>query len=197
MLTEKLVGHLQEAHAMETEITQVLHQQIALMDAHPEVQAKLTQHLAETELQRKRMAQRLAAYEHNPSMIKGAASMVLGNVVGLRGAMRGDLLSANLQDDYVTEHMEIATYTRLIAVARACGDEETVKVAQLSLNEEIAMAEWLFARLPIAAYADLQAQGEEIPQDMLADARVGPSMRVTFDPLKDVQEARHASHQQE
>jgi ferritin-like metal-binding protein YciE len=195
-LKDKLIGYIQDAYAMENEIAQVLQRQIDVSGKHPEIQAKLTQHLAETELQRKRMEQRLAAYDTTPSMVKGAASAIMGNVVGLTGALRGDMLTRNMRDDYVTEHLEIAAYTLLITTARACGDEETARQAELSLREEVAMADWIFQHLPITLVADLQDQGVEIPRSAIDDAR-GPSMRVTFEPLKDVQAMRHAARDKE
>lgn len=191
---QTLIRFIDDAYQMENQIAQVLQRQIDLTGDHPEVQSRLTQHLAETELQRKRMQQRLEAYHTSPSRLKEAASAVMGNMVGLTGAMRPEMLSRNLRDDYVTEHMEISTYTLLIAAARAFGDDETVRMAEMSLKEEIAMAEWIFARLEVACYADLEKEGIRIADRFVKEAKAGPSLRVTFEPLKDVQDARAAQH---
>lgn len=181
-LKARLIAGIQEAYAMENEIAQVLQRQIDISGDHPEVQSKLTQHLAETELQRKRMVQRLEAYDVSPSLLKGAASLVAGNVVGLQGALKPEPLSGNMRDDYMTEHMEIATYASLIAVARAYGDEDTIKAAEASMKEEIAMADWIIQHLEVAVYADLQQKGVEIPEAAVTAART-PSFRVMFEPI--------------
>lgn len=195
-LEDKLIGYIQDAYAMENEIAQVLQRQIDASGAHPEVQAKLTQHLAETELQRKRMEQRLAAYGTTPSMVKGAASAIMGHLAGLTGALRGDMLTRNMRDDYVTEHLEVAAYTLLVSTARACGDAETARLAELSLREEVAMADWIFRHLPIALFADLRDQGVEVPRGAIDEAH-RPAVRVTFEPLEDVQDKRHAARGKE
>lgn len=195
-LKDKLIGYIQDAYAMEDEIVRVLRRQIEALEAHPEVQARLTQHLAETELQRKRMAQRLAAYDTAPSTFQAATSAIAGTAIGLAGSLRPDMLARNLLDDYVTEHHEIAAYTMLMAMARACDDEETARQAEQSLQEEVRMADWLFRRLPIALFADLQGQGVAVPKGAIDEAK-GPSVRVTFDPLEDVQARRHAARGKE
>ena len=44
---------------------------------------------------------------------------------------------------YTFEHMEIASYRILIAAAEQAGDQETKRVCESILQQEIAMAEWL------------------------------------------------------
>jgi ferritin-like metal-binding protein YciE len=51
--------------------------------------------------------------------------------------MKGSLAS------YTFEHMEIASYTILIAAAEAAGETEVARVCEQNLREEEAMAEWL------------------------------------------------------
>ena len=56
----------------------------------------------------------------------------------VKGAMSG----------YVFENLEIASYTVLIATAKAAGDAETRKICEQILLQEQAMADWLKAHLP-------------------------------------------------
>jgi ferritin-like metal-binding protein YciE len=194
LFQQMLIQFIQDAYAMENEIAQTLHRQVDGMGDHPHIRAMLVQHLAETELQRKRMAQRLEAYGEMPSAVKGAPSEVLGNITDPAGALRPEWLSRTLRDDYVTEHLEIASYSLLIAAARAYGDDETVRVAELSLKEEIGMASRISARLEAACFMDLQKQGVAVSERFIKAAMAAPSLRVTFEPLKDVQYARSIHH---
>lgn len=49
---------------------------------------------------------------------------------------------------YTFEHMEIASYTILIAAANSVGEAEIARVCEQNLREEEAMAEWLESNLP-------------------------------------------------
>ncbi|TIS83017.1 MAG: DUF892 family protein, partial [Mesorhizobium sp.] len=49
---------------------------------------------------------------------------------------------------YTFEHMEIASYTILMAAAEAVGEAEIARVCEQNLREEEAMAEWLKDNLP-------------------------------------------------
>ncbi|GAC1454865.1 MAG: hypothetical protein PVSMB4_15430 [Ktedonobacterales bacterium] len=163
-LQEKLVKYIEDAYALETQIVETLQKHVEQAQDFPNVQAKIRQHLAETEQHRQRMADRLAAYNKKPSAIKGALSSVMGNTVGVVSGTRTDVLAMNARDEYVTEHLEIASYTLLITTARAFGDEQTVRACELNLRDEIAMQQWLAQHLPEAALLSLQQDGITIPQ---------------------------------
>ena len=178
-LKNKLIGYIEDAYAMENEIAEVLEKQVQVTQDVPVINQKLKQHLAETQLQRRRMQHRLEAYGKQPSAIKGAVSNVMGNIVGLAGGMRNDTYSRLMRDDYTTEHMEIAAYTLLITTAELVGDHETVKAAQESLREEIAMAEWCAQHLPESFLLDLKDQGLSAPAGA---THTGPKLTVTFEP---------------
>ena len=49
---------------------------------------------------------------------------------------------------YVFEHMEIASYTSLMAAAQQAGDVETQRVCEQILAQEQAMAQWLLDNIP-------------------------------------------------
>lgn len=56
----------------------------------------------------------------------------------VKGAMAG----------YVFENVEIATYTVLIAAAKAAGDKQTQAACEKILPQEKAMAKWILDHLP-------------------------------------------------
>lgn len=57
---------------------------------------------------------------------------------------------------YVFENVEIATYTVLIAAAKAAGDKQTQAACEQILPQEAAMAKWLLEHLPELTEAFLQ-----------------------------------------
>lgn len=192
-LVERLIAFIEDAYVMEEQIAQTLRRHIEQGSAAPpEVQRRMQQHLAETELQAKRMRQRLEAYGRDPSALKTTGGQIMGTLMGLLGAVRPDTLARNMRDDYVTEHLEIAAYTLLIAAARAADDQETIKAAEASLREEVVMAEFLSHHLPEALFRSLEQEGLAIPAPTHAEAHQGPRLRIAFEPLKDVQDARAA-----
>lgn len=193
-LVERLITFIEDAYVMEEQIAQTLRRHIEQATAAPAViRRRMQQHLAETEVQAKRMRQRLEAHGRDPSTLKTTGGQLVGNVVGLMGALRPDTLSRNMRDDYVTEHLEIAAYTMLIAAARAAGDDATIKAAEASLREEVLMADFLYQHLPEGLFASFEQEGIPIPAPMHAEAVRGPRLHITFEPLKDVQDARAAS----
>lgn len=181
-LKNKLIGYIEDAYALENQIVEVLEKQVQLTANVPELNGRIKQHLAETQVQRRRMEERLEAYGRSPSAIKGVVSNIMGNVAGVTAGMRGDALSRAIRDDYVTEHLEIAGYTLLIDTARLVGDEETVKAAQLTLKEEIAMQEWCAQNLDTALLLDFKAENIDISATQRETIGQGPKLHVTFEP---------------
>lgn len=163
-LRDKLVAYLEDAYAMENHLVESLEKQVGLTEKHPTIQAKVREHLAQTQQHRERIEARLGAYNHKPSAIKGALSSLMGNTQGFMAGSRADALAKTARDDYVAEHLEIAAYTLLITVAQAFGDTETVRVCQLNLRDEMAMQTWLAQHLPEAGLLALQEDGIQIPQ---------------------------------
>ena len=72
--------------------------------------------------------------------------MAFGQAVG--GMAVSDEVIKGAMAGYVFENLEIATYTVLIAAAKAVGDTETQKTCEKILPQEVAMAEWLKEHLP-------------------------------------------------
>jgi ferritin-like metal-binding protein YciE len=163
-LQDKLVTYIEDAYAMEHQIMEALQKQVNLTKDFPNVQARIREHLAATEQHQQRMESRLKAYNKTPSGLKSAISNLMGNTMGMMAGTRTDPLAMTARDDYVIEHMEIASYAFLITLARVAGDEETVRACELNLRDEIEMQSWLAQHLPEAALLSLQQDGITIPQ---------------------------------
>src|SRR5690242_15070051 len=108
LIEQKLIPYIQDAYALENQIVQTLEAHAEQAQDFPQIQAKILQHLEQTKQHRARMEQRLQAYNHQPSTVKGAVSGMMGNMAGAMSGMRPDTLARNARDEYVTEHLEIA-----------------------------------------------------------------------------------------
>ena len=180
-LQDKLIGYLEDAYALERQIEQVLQKMADQAEGHDAIRQKLLQHMAETQTQAKRMQERLEHYGKEPSAIKTAVGTMQGNLVGMTAGLRGDTLSRNIRDAYVTEHLEIAGYNLMIATARLLNDEATVRAAELTLREEIAMQEWCAQHMVQALFMDFRGAGLDVP--LTANlGREGAAFNVTFVP---------------
>lgn len=170
-LRDKLITYLQDAHAMEHQITQVLEDQVKDTQQYPQIQAHIQRHLDETRMHEQRMAERLSAFNEKPSSMKSVGTSMMGNLIGAAAGGRTDALSKAARDDYMTEHMEIAAYELLITTAQAFGDTETVRAAQANLTDEVRMAQWLEQNLPMTAILSFQEDGITIDQSQISSVQ--------------------------
>jgi ferritin-like metal-binding protein YciE len=82
---------------------------------------------------------------------------------GLGGMFAGDEVVKGAMAGYVFEHLEIASYTALIAAAEECGEAEIARVCRENLAEEKAMADWLQQQLPAVTRAFLKREEAGAP----------------------------------
>jgi ferritin-like metal-binding protein YciE len=162
--TEQLLDWLCDAHAMEQQAEQMLRAQAARLEHHPEAKARIEMHVHETRAQQKIVARCIERLGGKISPIQDFTSSLIWPAVGSM-IMAGEVNEASIA--YAFAHLEIATYTTLIAVAEAADDAETVRVCRWILPAEEAMERWLRDNLTrvTAAYlqremADSRAPGE-------------------------------------
>jgi ferritin-like metal-binding protein YciE len=79
--------------------------------------------------------------------------MAFGQAVG--GMTVSDEVVKGAMAGYVFENIEIATYTTLIAAAKAAGDATTQSACEQIIVQEKAMAAWLLEHLPQVTQAFL------------------------------------------
>jgi ferritin-like metal-binding protein YciE len=141
-LQEKLVEYVQDAHAMETNVAQMLRSMIAsTQDAA--VKRQLEHHLEETEEQTRRLSARLDALDAGGSIRKEVTAVMGAGAKGLLDQVRGDKPGKNARDAYVTESLEIAAYELLMRLAQRAGDARTAEACALNLAEEARMREFI------------------------------------------------------
>src|SRR3979411_1006711 len=115
---EIFVVGLRNAHAMETQARELMESQSERLDEYPEVKAKVTAHLQETNEQLKRLEQCLEALGEGTSTLKDTAQSVMANVLAMTHAVAGDEILKNTFANNAFENFEIAAYKSLIALCR-------------------------------------------------------------------------------
>jgi ferritin-like metal-binding protein YciE len=145
---ENLVQWLRDAHAMEVGTLDDLHNLAARVGTFPELQARLRQHIEDTDGQERRLKELLEQLGAGTSIVKEAVSRVAGNVQAAVGSLFSDEVLKNTIAAYGFEHFEIGNYKALIATAAAAGETGAVTVLERNLREEEEMAQWLDRQLP-------------------------------------------------
>jgi ferritin-like metal-binding protein YciE len=138
-LEQQLVKHIDEALAMENNVSRMLDGMIETTD-DPEIKGRLQRHRAETEAHATRMRKRLEAHGESPSVVREAGGMLGALMKGAVDMARGEKAGRNARDGYATEAMEIASYQLLERIAQKAGDEETAEAARLNRADEEKMA---------------------------------------------------------
>lgn len=145
---DHLVDWLRDAYAMEKQAETMLKAQSARLENYPELRARIDQHLEETLGQQELVEACLERYDASPSAMKDMSARMSAFMQGMGGMAVSDEVVKGGMAGYVFENVEIAAYTALIAAAHAAGDEQTRKVCEQILPQEVAMAKWLLEHLP-------------------------------------------------
>jgi ferritin-like metal-binding protein YciE len=145
---EHLLDWLRDAHAMEKQAEQMLESQIARLEHYPDLRRKLEEHLAETRRQATLVEDCIKRHGGDASAIKSTMGKMVAFGQGLSGLFVDDEVIKGTLASYTFEHMEIASYTILIAAAEAVGDSATAAICTRILREEEAMAKWLASQTP-------------------------------------------------
>jgi ferritin-like metal-binding protein YciE len=169
-LQQKVIGYLQDTHAMERQVYHMLNGLIATSH-DPEVLERLKVHRHETERQARLIRDRLAALGSGPALREDVPAMMTAWMKGFYDMIRADKPGKNARDAYVTEHMEIAAYNLLQRLAERAGDLETVRLARALAEEERQMAQWIDNHWD--KFIDLTLESDRL-QPYWAAAAAGP-----------------------
>ena len=153
---ENLLNWLRDAHAMEQQAEKMLKAQSERLENYPQLKARIDEHIEETLGQQQLIDECLTRLGGSASTLKdvGGKLMAFGQAVG--GSLMSDEVIKGAMAGYVFENMEVASYTVLIAAAKAAGDAETQAACEKILPQEVAMAQWLLEHLPELTQAFLQ-----------------------------------------
>lgn len=145
---EWLVQWLRDAHAMEEQAETMLNGQVNRIENYPELSERIRQHIQETRQQAARLETCLDRIGQGSSTLKDAGGKLTAMAQSLSGVFAGDEVMKGSLASYTFEHMEIASYTILIAAAKSLGEAEVAQVCEENLREEVAMADWLKSHIP-------------------------------------------------
>jgi ferritin-like metal-binding protein YciE len=145
---EWLVQWIRDAHAMEEQAETMLNGQLSRLENYPELSERIRQHVEETKGQAARLKTCLEAMGEDTSTLKDTGGKLMAWGQSFSGLFAGDEVMKGSLASYTFEHMEIASYTMLIAAAESLGEAEVARACEQNLREEEAMADWLRQHLP-------------------------------------------------
>ncbi|HEU4649118.1 MAG TPA: ferritin-like domain-containing protein [Gemmatimonadales bacterium] len=146
---ELLLSWLKDAHAMEEGLIPNLENHAKDAKDYPQIQARIQQHIEETRRHAELVRGCIERLGDDTSKAKELMGKLQGRMGGLGTAVFGDELVKDLLADYAAEHVEIASYTALIAAARDLGDNTTATTCEQILRDEQAMARDIIENLPV------------------------------------------------
>ena len=150
------VSWLNDAYSMQQSITQVLENHVKDAKDHPQLQAKLQEHLDQTRHHADLVKDCLQRLGESPSAFKSTMANVMGKIQGIStGAAKDELVKDSILD-YATEYFEIASYRDLIVAGQELGYQECVDSFKEILREEENMASWLQQQSPMLVQETLQ-----------------------------------------
>ena len=155
---ERLVRYIQDAHAAEVGIEEILKNFISECNDE-QARAAFEEHLGVTKSQAARLEARLTALGSGSSSGKSFLNSIMGKLSDIMHASHDayDKTTQDLIKAYATEHLEIGMYTSLYAYAEAIGDTETAALAKEIIAEEQAAADKVFPMISVTAKAVLNA----------------------------------------
>ena len=153
-LQEQIVKYLTDVHSLEANAIDQLNAGVN-GSTDPQLVAALQEHLNETEEQEQLVRARLEALDASPSAMKDLAQRGWARMTGLAANAAPDTNGKIIITAYMFEHLEIASYRSLKAVADLANDAETSQLAQRIITQEEAAAEKLSGMLEAVAVASV------------------------------------------
>ncbi len=184
---QKVVQYLNEAHASELGLVQVLQAQIA-MTPRGSYRSALEKHLDETRDHARRIDRRVADLGPggNPfQTAMGWAEDALTQTFALakmpfdmwRGTGGEEKVLKNAKDACAAEALEIATYTALEHLARGVGDETTAKLAASIRSDEEQMLARVMREIPKLTDAVVRADVKGDPSYDVSETGAADAVR--------------------
>lgn len=140
---EILNDWLRDAHAMEKQALTMLQGQVDRLDNYPELRVRISQHVQETERHINLVNECLERRGASNSTLKDIGAKLTATGQSLSGIFVSDEVIKGSLASYTFEHMEIASYKMLVTAAEYVGDQDTKRVCEQILKDEVAMAKWL------------------------------------------------------
>jgi len=146
---ENLATWLRDAYAMEGQAIELLESQIQRLENYPEAQPRLRSHLDETKEQQAAIEQCLERLGESRSSLKEATMRIGANLQGMLHAMSGDEVLKHALGSHAFEQFEAGSYHSLSAAAEAAGEPEIARTCRRLMEQEQAMAAWVWDQIPV------------------------------------------------
>jgi ferritin-like metal-binding protein YciE len=169
-LQMKLGDYVEDAHAMESNVLQMLDSMISTTD-DKQILRQLEQHRKQTERHQQRLRERLEDLGRATSIRKESQTLAGALLKGVTDRVRGDKPGKNARDGFITEHMEIAAYELLERLAERAGDNKTAQVARQNRRDEESMAKKIAGNWDKFLDLTLEEEGIEAPKKRSAAKR--------------------------
>jgi ferritin-like metal-binding protein YciE len=156
---ELFIVGLRNAHAMEIQARELMERQSERTNEYPEVKARLTEHLAETNAQLGRLEQILEGLGETTSTLKDTAQSVMANMMAMAHTVAGDEILNNTFSNNAFENFEIAAYRSLLAMCGAAQVEGARPLLEKSLEEEEKMAAWVASNVEAITQQFMSKEG--------------------------------------
>jgi ferritin-like metal-binding protein YciE len=142
---------LRDAHAMESQSVQMLTSQLPSLTGFPDFHQSVKTHAEISREQRNRLGARISELGQVSSLLCDSLGMVFGLTAPMMISVLPDNVARSAVANYAFEHLEIGTYRALSGLAEQAGDQETRRLAESILAQELEMAAWLEKHLPMIA----------------------------------------------
>jgi ferritin-like metal-binding protein YciE len=119
---------------MEEQAETMLSGQLSRIENYPNLSDRIRLHLDETRQQAARLKTCLDQMDESSSTIKDAGGKLTAMAQSISGVFAGDEVMKGTLASYTFEHMEIASYTILIAAAQWVGETEVARTWEENLR---------------------------------------------------------------
>jgi ferritin-like metal-binding protein YciE len=177
-LETKLGDYVEDAHAMESNVLQMLDSMIGTTDDQ-QIVRQLEQHRKQTERHQERLRGRLEALGRGTSARKETQTLAGALLKGVTDRVRGDKPGKNARDGFITEHMEIAAYELLERLAVRAGDQKTAQVARQNRRDEESMAKKIASNWDKFVDLTLAEEGIDAPKKRATTRRSTSTRKTT------------------
>jgi ferritin-like metal-binding protein YciE len=147
--SELYIQWLNDAYSMELALVPVLENHAKDLETQGQDSARIRQHITETQRHADVLKECITRAGGSVSALKAGLGKAIGAVQSVSTGAFPDELIKNALADFAAEHFEIACYTSLIAAAEAQSDTQTATACRSILQDEISMAEYLKAQIPL------------------------------------------------
>lgn len=145
---DELINWLNDAYSMELSNIKILEGHIKDMEAFPDIQTRLKQHLTETRGHAQRLKDCIEGIGEKVSGTKATLANMVGVLKGRSSSMFNDDVVKDVLSESATEHFEVACYRSLIAAAEKMGEERVLDVCRKNMEEDQRMADWVDEQVP-------------------------------------------------